>query len=380
MNSNSNKKPIRRSRLTLKDKYDLIQDNQRKISVEELMVKYNCGKTCVYDVLKNKSKIVDDYFGAQNKAIKTKLRTSKFTNIDEKTFEWLTQATAKELPVSGVLLKEKAKEIAASLNNNEFKASNGWLEKFKLRHKLTFTAMCGESNDVNQETVNDFLEQLPKIIAGYELKDIANCDETALFFRAIPKKTLHLKGEKCFGGKHSKERLTLLLCCFGDGKFEKPLVIGKSENPRCFKNLRKEYLPVTWKHNKKAWMTTKIMEDWLLQLNRKMAIQKRHILLFLDNASSHPNLKLSNVKLVFLPPNTTSSTQPLDQGIIHAIKVHYRKQVVKRLICLMETVSNVSELINSINCLNAIQWVKESIEKLPPTVVPNCFRKAGQIQ
>lgn len=121
-------------------------------------------------------------------------------------------------------------------------------------------------------------------------------------------------------------------CCFADGKFEKPLMIGKSQNPRCFKGIKKENLPVSWYANKKAWMTATIMERFLIQLNKKMVIQKRNILLFLDNASSHPNLKLSNIQLVFLSPNTTSETQPLDQGIINAIKVQYRKRVLKRLI------------------------------------------------
>lgn len=85
---------------------------------------------------------------------------------------------------------------------------------------------------------------------------------------------------------------------------------------------------------------------------------------FFDNASSHPNLKLSNIELVFLPPNTTSETQPLDQGI-------------KRLICKMETATNVSDLIKDITVLDAIFWLKESVDNLTATVVPNCFRKAG---
>jgi hypothetical protein len=40
---------------------------------------------------------------------------------------------------------------------------------------------------------------------GYKLKDIANCDETGLFFQALSNKTLCLKGEKCSGGKLSKK-------------------------------------------------------------------------------------------------------------------------------------------------------------------------------
>lgn len=370
-------KPLPRSRLTLKQKYQLIRDHEEKMEIEKLKQKYKCGKSVVYKIIQNKSQIIDEYIGAQNVGAKMKVRSAKFEVINELTFNWLTQVLAKNLPISGSMVQEKAKEIAIENGDHEFKASNGWLESFKNRHQLTFSAVCGESKDVDQQPVADFRDKLPELIAGYKTSDIANCDETALFFRALPKKTLHKKGDKCYGGKHSKERLTILLCCFADGQFEKPLVIGKSQNPRCFKNTKKDNLPVSWYANKKAWMTGTIMEDFLIRLNKKMVIQKRNILLFLDNASSHPNLKLSNVQLVFLPPNTTSETQPLDQGIINAIKVHYRKRVLKRLICKMESATNVSDLVKGITFLDAIFWLKDSIDSLTNKVVPNCFRKAG---
>ncbi|CAB0031069.1 unnamed protein product [Trichogramma brassicae] len=48
---------------------------------------------------------------------------------------------------------------------------------------------------------------------------------------------------------------------------------------------------------------------------------KRKVILFMDNAGPHPdNMQLTNVKIIFLPPNTTSVSQPLDQGIIKNFK------------------------------------------------------------
>ncbi|GBN81367.1 hypothetical protein AVEN_136598-1 [Araneus ventricosus] len=98
------------------------------------------------------------------------------------------------------------------------------------------------------------------------------------------------------------------------GDFVTPVVIGNAEKPRCFKNIDVQKLSVSWKSNKKAWMSTEIMSDWLVEFDNKMKKkQKRKIILFMDNATSHPDdLKLKNINSVFLPPNTSSMLQPLD--------------------------------------------------------------------
>ena len=56
-------------------------------------------------------------------------------------------------------------------------------------------------------------------------------------------------------------------------------------------------------------MTSDLFGIWLKELNRKMAKEKRSILLTVDNASCHNSgieLELSNVKVQFLPKITTS--------------------------------------------------------------------------
>ena len=71
--------------------------------------------------------------------------------------EYSVQLIVKNLPVSGTLLQEKAKEIAIARCDHDFKASNGWLEAFRQRHKLTFSTICGESKDVEQAPEKFFL-------------------------------------------------------------------------------------------------------------------------------------------------------------------------------------------------------------------------------
>lgn len=120
------------------------------------------------------------------------------------------------------------------------------------------------------------------------------------------------------------------------------------------------------------------MTEWLLQFDRKIGLQNRKVLLFLDNAASHPvNLKLKNIKIIFLPPNTTSHCQPLDQGIIKNFKTFYRALILKHLLSKMDNLHSVNELSKSIDLLDVVYFVKNAWDQVSSTTIKNCFRKSG---
>ena len=162
--------------------------------------------------------------------------------------------------------------------------------------------------------------------AGYDPKDIFNMDETGVFFKDGKQTTFEVQGSDCAGGKHAKDKITVALCASMTGEKLTPLVIGKSRKPRCFNGIETSSLPVHYKFNKKAWMNSAIFDTWIKSVDRKMRRQGRKIILFLDNAPSHPKIQLGNVKTVFLPPNTTSKVQPMDQGIIQSMKLKFHKR------------------------------------------------------
>ena len=121
-----------------------------------------------------------------------------------------------------------------------------------------------------------------------------NLDVTGLFFKQLPSKTLTFKQQQCSGGKLAKERLTYLLACNMVGEILRLLVIGKAMNPRAFRSahIAPKDLPVMWRSNKKALMTSKLFKEWLTLMNRVMKAGNRHVLLLFDNAPSHPPVKL----------------------------------------------------------------------------------------
>jgi hypothetical protein len=88
-----------------------------------------------------------------------------------------------------------------------------------------------------------------------------------------------------------------------------------------------------------------VLTQWAKKANRFFTRRKRKVLIIMDNASSHAvdngqgvvtdeeegfkQLKLSHVTMLFLPPNVTSVVQPLDQGVIAALKKRYKTMLLR---------------------------------------------------
>ena len=164
------------------------------------------------------------------------------------------------------------------------------------------------------------------------------------------------------------------------GTKEKAVVIWNAETLRCMKRFDKSVLPVDYRSQKRSWMTTEIMESILTKLNHRLSQNSRYIILMLDNAGCHPKSlkeKFSNLNMLFLPPNTTSRLQPLDLGIIHNFKVHYRHLLLRYVLVKIDECDTASEVVKSVNILMAIRWVAQAWSLVKPETISKCFQKAG---
>ena len=261
------------------------------------------------------------------------MKPGQFPKTETSLVAWMHEARAANMSLSGTLLKIKAKHFAEKVGESDFVASNGWLHRFRKRHGIVYRKINGEAKSVDMSKVEEFRNTVPaQLLKDYRPEDIYNADETGLIWANTSNKTLTFKTDDCTGKKVSKVRVTIKACVNMTGTHKKRLfVIGKAKEPRSFKN--KSKLPITYRNNKKSWMTAGLFEEWLLKWNRKLVEDGRHIALVLDNATCHPDIPLSNIKLVYLPPNTTSHTQPLDAGIIANFKSHYRHLYTLGVLC-----------------------------------------------
>lgn len=260
-------------------------------------------------------------------------REGKDAEVDEALSKWFGIVTTRGVRVSGPMLKYKAEEFAKKLGegHENFKATEGWLSRWKKRHDIKFKKAHGEKASADVLSADKWkLERLPEIMNEFSPENIYNADETGLYYRATPDGSLCFKKDNLAGSKKAMERVTVLCCTNMTGNDKKKLlVIGKSKRPRCFIELDIKRLPVEYHANSNAWMTSLIFLDWLKRWDKELQRQSRLIILILDNCAAHPYTEtLKNITLEFLPPNTTSLTQPLDMGIIKNLKTKYRAKLV----------------------------------------------------
>ena len=112
--------------------------------------------------------------------------------------------------------------------------------------------------------------------------------------------------------------------------------------------------------------------EWVRQLDNRFVAEGRKIALIIDNCPAHPRIdNLQAVELIFVLPNTTSKTQPIDQGVIRSLKAHYRAKVVKRYIASIDAEKGIP----SINILNAMSLLVDALDRVTAATITNCFLK-----
>ena len=310
------------------------------------------SRSTVATIIKDKERILEAVKGSapMKATMITKQRSGLIIEMERLLVMWLEDQNQRRIPVSLMLIQEKARRLFETLKSQkgegsaseEFAASKGWFNRFKARANLHNLKVQGEAASADTEAASVFPEALAAIIreGGYSAQQIFNVDETGLFWKRMPNRTYIAKEEKTAPGhKAGKERLTLLLGGNAAGDYKlKPMLVYQAENPRAFKGVWKATLPVHWKSNKKAWVTIEVFMDWFVkcfvpEVQRYCADKGLpfKVLLLLDNAPGHPATLDDlhpNVKVVYLPPNTTSILQPMDQGVIASFKAYYLRRTI----------------------------------------------------
>lgn len=364
----------------MKEKLELIEESMKSgYSQIKSAKSHGIPQPTLANIIRNKNAILDAASQGPSKA--KRQSHGKEDALEKELYAWFLKRRAQSVPIDNPLLRKQAQKMSKEKGiDTSLTFSEGWLAGWKKRFNINFRKQHGEKQSADTEAAKIWLKNdLPALLQQYSPKDIFNADETGLFYRGLPNRTFVANGETPSGTKVAKERLTVLVCANQNGSEKKKLlVIGKSARPRGFpRDL--STLPVQWESSKKAWMNGQIWAKFLTKWDMEMRVQSRQILLLVDNAPGHPEVPLTNVKVVYLPKNTTALIQPCDAGIIKNLKGFYHTELRERVLASLEAMGDVissADAVKKVSVLDAIYMVARAWQSVTSCTVVNCFKKA----
>ncbi|KFD45505.1 hypothetical protein M513_13612 [Trichuris suis] len=180
--------------LALKEKVHLIRfletNSQRKTAE-----RFHVSKTTVSNIQRRKREYLERYDKESGDAQRKRNRTS-LDQVSQAALSWFKQMRAWNARISGPVTQEVARRFALEFELTGFQASSGRLEKFMLRHKISQKILCGESNEVPVEVLEDFIAKFRYFASGFKEESIFNADECALPLKAMPDRSLALKDQE----------------------------------------------------------------------------------------------------------------------------------------------------------------------------------------
>ena len=289
--------------------------------------------------------------------LKKKRRTGRFVICNEA--QMLAKEKIKEYIIKNsphIEENELQNEIYSKLTELKFPNRN-WFFRFKKRNALKRKKQVGDAPTVNLNEHAERIIELRGIIAQYLPEHVFNFDETSLYYNGW-NTHYYTIDDMDVAKKKCKNKVTLAMCANSLGEVIEPIIIGKNSA----RNVSNELYHQT----KNGWMTKNIFQEFVDQWNEKLVQDGIEILLLVDNFSGHKVDEPSNIRIEFLPANTTSKVQPLDLGVIANFK-HYFRQVRE---------SDEFCEIDRLSMDQCFEITVKALEKMTEITFTNCFNNS----
>lgn len=172
-------------------KLNIIKDFEAKLKICELAKKFDLSESTVRTVIKIKKKIMEAVRDSQSLNLSIiRKRHIIIPQMETLLQAWCdNQVRVKNCPVDqntvcflAKLIYERLKDGEA-VQNDVFKASNGWFSQFKSRCDWHNIAESGEAASADKEAASLYPEKLKKMRedGDYTSQTIFNVDETCFF-------------------------------------------------------------------------------------------------------------------------------------------------------------------------------------------------------
>lgn len=158
--------------LKLEEKGDILEALRTGTTVTSLAKQYNVAKSTISGIKKKEeaiTKCISNTYSGPGK--RKTMRASKLPKMEECLYQWFIQMRNNNCPVSGVMLRDKAKQLHSQIkeSDSEFTASDGWLQRFKRRYGVPQVYLL--SAEWNEGWNDDPFADVPSEIHKVELEE-----------------------------------------------------------------------------------------------------------------------------------------------------------------------------------------------------------------
>ncbi|CAF1486908.1 unnamed protein product, partial [Didymodactylos carnosus] len=135
-------------------------------------------------------------------------KKQKLYQINQYTYNKFKKARSEFHFVHDIHLKRWTLQKAREINDRTFEASDSWILHFKRRHalcsrkaiKLITQREVVDADTIN-DSANDFVNKIKKLLPHYRGRNVLNTDQTGLEIEMVGNRTLSFKDEKATFGK-----------------------------------------------------------------------------------------------------------------------------------------------------------------------------------
>lgn len=100
--------------------------------------------------------------------------------------------------------------------------------------------------------------------------------------------------------------------------------------------------------------------------------------LIIENVPSHPDedeLSSGDITVLFLRPNITSLCQPMDQGVLEALKKKYSHELLTMFTKVTDDGNGMLNKLQNVTLKDVIYWITQSWEETEPQTLPRLQKK-----
>lgn len=373
--------------LSLEQRLEILRQLEDGVAQNQLAKDYGISVVTIHRIKKNAVQIRGQSQTPGTEGRK-RFRRPVLDELDARLYTWYQERRAADDRITNAILQEKAMELNKVFRGpSSFSASNGWIWRFKHRHGINLHDPNIETPNVDtkaaEKFIRCFLQRLEE--EGIKLQNIYSMDETGLAWKSLPPKTLIQAATRTVYGKNMKKnRVTVGLCANAIGTHKlPPLFVHRCESPKALKHCW-DHLPVIFKGQKNAWVDRNVFADWL-EKHFKPAVRSQQfetgthgkVLLLIDKSRAHtlsPQLQTEddNIELVYIPADTSSSLQPMEQGIKKNVKVSYRRRMLSRI---LDVPGGVAEFCADYDVKDCIDLVNEAWTDVTAVDIYNSWKK-----